>query len=58
MQGYRTFIVAAVLFVAPAFARWGLQIDPYIVADAMLIIGPAVMALMRAITTTPAGVKK
>ena len=58
MQGYRTFIVAVVMFIAPAFARFGLQVDPYIIADAMLVIAPAVMAIMRAFTTTSAGVKK
>lgn len=56
-QGYRTLIVAAVLFAAPALARWGFQVDADVVADALMIIAPAAMALMRAITRTPLGRK-
>jgi hypothetical protein len=53
MQGYRTFIIAGVGFLAPAFARWGLNVDPALVADAVIVILPGLMVLMRAITTTP-----
>ena len=57
MQGYRTFIVAGIGFLAPALARWGFQVDPAIVADSLIVILPAAMALMRSITKTPVGVK-
>ena len=55
MQGYRTFIVAALAFVVPAFARWGLKIDPASIADAVIVIVPAIMAVMRSITHTSPG---
>jgi len=57
MQGYRTLIVAGVMFVAPALARWGFDVDPAAIADALIVGAPAVMALMRAITRTPLGGK-
>ena len=57
MQGYRTFIVAALGLAAPALARWGFQVDSATVADAVIVILPAAMALMRAITRTPPGAK-
>lgn len=57
MQGYRTMIVAALLFVAPILARWGFSINAEVVADALIIIAPAAMAIMRAITRTPIGNK-
>lgn len=55
MQGYRTFIVAGISFLAPAIARWGFKIDPAVIADAVIIVVPAVMAAMRAITRTSPG---
>ena len=55
MQGYRTFIVAGVAFLAPACARWGFKVDPGIIADTVIIVVPALMALMRSITRTPPG---
>ena len=55
MQGYRTFIVAGASFVAPAIARWGFNIDPSIIADTVIIVIPALMALMRSITRTSPG---
>ena len=57
MQGYRTFIVAALGFAAPALARWGFQVDAAVVADCVIVILPAAMALMRAITKTAPGEK-
>jgi len=57
MQGYRTLIVAGVMFVAPALARWGFQVDPGVIADALIVGAPAVMAFMRAVTRTPLGGK-
>jgi hypothetical protein len=57
MTGYRTFIVAGLLFVSPILARWGFNVDANIVADAMIVIGPAAMAIMRAITHTSPGEK-
>ena len=57
MQGYRSFIVAGLLFLAPALAKWGFQIDANTIADAMIVIAPAVMAAMRAITHTSPGTK-
>lgn len=53
-EGYRTYVVAVLLFAAPLLARWGLKIDAQVVADAMLVIAPAAMALMRSITRVPA----
>ncbi len=53
--GYRSMIVAALMFAAPALARWGFQIDPVVIADTLIIVAPAVMAGMRAITRTPLG---
>lgn len=55
MQGYRTFIVAAASFVAPAIARWGFNVDPSIIADTVIVVIPALMALMRSITRTAPG---
>ena len=55
MQGYRTFIVAGVSFVAPAIARWGFKVDPAVIADTVMIVIPALMALMRSITRTSPG---
>jgi hypothetical protein len=55
--GYRSMIVAALMFVAPALARWGFQVDPVVIADTMIIVAPAIMAGMRAITRTPVGRK-
>jgi hypothetical protein len=55
MQGYRTFIVAGISFVAPAIARWGFNVDPAVVADTVIIVVPALMALMRSITKTAPG---
>jgi len=57
MQGYRTLIVAGVLFVAPALARWGFHLDADMIADALIVGAPAAMAFMRAITRTPLGGK-
>ncbi len=57
MQGYRTLIVAGVLFVAPALARWGFHLDADMIADALIVGAPAAMTLMRAITRTPLGGK-
>ena len=57
MQGYRTLIVAGVLFVAPALARWGFHLDADMIADALIVGAPAAMAIMRAITRTPLGGK-
>lgn len=58
MIGYRTNIIAALLFIAPALARWGFNIDPAIIADALIVIAPAVMHIMRSITRTPMGRKQ
>lgn len=55
MQGYRTLIVAAVMFIAPALARWGFHVDPAAIADALIVGAPAAMAIMRAVTRTPLG---
>jgi len=55
MQGYRTLIVAAVMFIAPALARWGFHVDADIIADALIVGAPAAMAIMRAVTRTPLG---
>lgn len=57
MQGYRTFIVAGLAFAAPALARWGFHVDANVVADAVIVVVPALMALMRAITHTSPGEK-
>jgi hypothetical protein len=57
MQGYRTLIVAGVMFVAPALARWGFQVDANLIADALIVGAPAAMTVMRAITRTPLGGK-
>ena len=57
MQGYRTLIVAGVLFVAPALARWGFQVDANLIADALIVLGPAAMTIMRAVTRSPLGSK-
>lgn len=58
MRGYKTLIVAGLMFVAPALARWGFQIDANMIADALIIGAPAVMAIMRAVTRTPMGRKR
>jgi hypothetical protein len=55
MQGYRTFIVAGIAFVAPAIAKWGFHVDPNVIADAVMVVVPALMAAMRSITRTPPG---
>ena len=57
MQGYRTYIFAALSFLAPIIARYGLKIDPATIADAMLVIIPAGIAIMRSITHTSPGQK-
>ena len=57
MQGYRTFIVAALSFAVPAVAKWGFHYDPGTVADAVIVVVPALMALMRSITHTSPGEK-
>ena len=57
MQGYRTLIVAGVLFVAPALARWGFQVDANLIADALIVLAPAAMTIMRAVTRSPLGSK-
>jgi hypothetical protein len=57
MQGYRTFIVAGIAFLAPALAKWGFSVDANTIADAVIVLVPAAMAVMRAITRTPPGVK-
>lgn len=53
LVGYRTYFMALLLLLAPLAARWGFKFDPVTVADAMTIIAPAVMAVMRSITRTP-----
>ena len=58
VQGYRTFVVAGLAFVAPALAKWGFQVDANTVADAVIVLVPAAMAVMRAFTRTPPGVKE
>ena len=58
MIGYRTYIVAAAMFVSGAVARWGFKVDPNVLADFAIIIIPAVMGLMRSVTRTPAGEKE
>lgn len=57
MQGYRTFIVAGAAFIAPAIAHWGFKVNPDLLADALIVVVPGLMALMRAITTTAPGGK-
>jgi hypothetical protein len=57
MQGFKTLIVAALMFAAPALARWGYKVDAAVIADALIVGAPAVMAIMRAITRTPLGSK-
>lgn len=54
-KGYRTLIVALLLFAAPALAKWGFKVDADTIADALIIVGPSAMAYMRLITTTPMG---
>lgn len=58
LQGFRTFIVAALAFAVPATARWGFKVDPNTVADAVIVIVPALMAILRSVTTTPPGKKE
>lgn len=57
MQGYRTYFVAVAGLAAWALARFGFQVDPNILADAMGAVF-VVMAGMRRITTTPPGEKE
>lgn len=52
MQGYRTYILAVLSFLAPVIARYGFKIDPDIIADAMILIIPPAIAIMRSITHT------
>ena len=54
MQGYRTYVVAAAGLVAWALARFGFEVDPAILADAMGAVFVVMMG-MRRITTTPPG---
>lgn len=58
MIGYRTFIVAALAAVSGLAARYGFKFDPGIIADAAVVIIPALMAIMRTITRGPVGEKK
>ena len=58
MQGWKTIIVAAIMFAAPALARWGFHVDAEIVADAMIVIAGPMMAMMRAVTRSPIGQKE
>lgn len=60
MRGYRTrrIIVAALLFIAPALAHWGFDIDAEAIAAALVVIVPAAMAAMRAVTRSPLGRKQ
>ena len=58
MQGYRTIIIAAGMLFAPLIARWGFSVDPSALADGMMLVYPAIMAVMRAITRTPLGEKE
>lgn len=57
MHGYRTLMVAALMFIAPAAAKWGFHVDAELIADSMIVAAPALMALMRAVTRTPLGGK-
>ena len=57
MQGYRTFIVAGLTFIVPALARWGFNVDANTIADAVIVIVPALMAVMRSVTHTSPGQK-
>ena len=57
MQGYRTFIIAGASFLAPAIAHWGFKVNPDALADALIVVLPGLMALMRAVTKTPPGAK-
>ena len=58
MQGYRSMIVAAIMLVAPFTARYGFNVDAGALVDGMMLAYPAIMAIMRAITRTPLGVKE
>ena len=58
MQGWKTIAGAAALFAASAAARWGFNVDPAIIADTLIIVGPALMALFRAVTRSPIGQKE
>jgi hypothetical protein len=55
LTGYRTFIVAGLSFLVPAVAKWGFHFDPGAVADAVIVVVPALMALMRSITHSSPG---
>ena len=57
MQGYRTFIVAGLAFIVPALAKWGFQVDPNALADAIIVVVPGLMAIMRMFTHTSPGEK-
>lgn len=57
MQGYRTYAVAAAGFVVWVAARFGFEVDPEILADAMGMMFLVMMG-MRKITTTPPGEKQ
>lgn len=55
MVGYKTFATAAALFIAGAIARWGYRVDPEVLATTLVVVGPALMALLRSITHTSPG---
>lgn len=57
MQGYRTYIVAGLMLASGLAARYGFEFDPATIADAALVIAPAVMAIMRSVTKTAPGGK-
>jgi len=57
MQGYRTYAVALAGLFAWALARFGFDVDPAILADAMGAVFVVMMG-MRRVTTTPAGEKE
>jgi len=53
--GNRTVIVALCTWATTAAARYGIGIDPTILADVVINGFPIVMVLMRSITRTPMG---
>lgn len=68
MEGFRTFLVAALMAALPTLSTWLLGIDwvsvltnwglpQGAVVPLAGLLGGAVMGLMRSITTTPPGVK-
>lgn len=57
MVGYRTYLVAGATLLAGILARWGWNVDPEIIATTVVIVFPAIMALMRSITKTAPGGK-